>query len=520
MKKIITIVCLIVYFLSANAQEEYLIKNVSLISMEEDSIISNCDVLLSNTKIKQIGKKLDVDSSTVITIDGTNKYLMPGLADMHMHFWGDSTALRLYVANGVTTIKSMSGKPEYFNWAEQIQSGNKLGPQLYVSGPLMNDISFLQPYIPVPVKFVFFWFHIIVFTIIIYIILRIIFRKKIKNHQKRLLIEFCLPILIFIIGLFIEYLFIPSIQFAAEGEVCVFSRDWEVRKLVRKQKQMGYNSIKPYVSMRQSQFVAMLEEANKQKIPVVGHIPSRVRIDDVIKYKMTGLAHVEELRYHFYRGYDFSGNAIPYDIIDTTGLDNITKRLKKAGIFVTSTIVACKDYNDRQKNDSAFFSKPEFKYVPTKTLDVFKRQGGLTKEQYPEQEYRLLTTMLKSCHKNGVMIVLGTDSQWKTDVHGFTVHDELEILVENGFSNYEAIETATKNAAISVNAINDWGTIKEGKKADLLLLDKNPLEHIENTKEIAGIFLNGKWINKKELNKILERLFKYQKDNDRVISSH
>jgi hypothetical protein len=358
------------------------------------------------------------------------------------------------------------------------------------------------------------------FSIVLYTILRIVFRKRIKTHSKRLLLELGSPVFIFLIVYGIEYWFVPSIQVAAEGEVCVFSRDWEVRELVRKQKQIGYNSIKPYTSMTQSQFRTMMDEANKQKIPVVGHIPSRVRVDDVIKYKMTGLAHVEELRYHFYKGYDFSGNAIPFDQIDTTSLDNVTKRIQKAGIFVTSTLIVCKDYIDRQKNDSAFFSKPEYKYVPSMSLELFKKQGFLTKEQYPPKEYWLLTTMLKSCHKNGVMIILGTDSQWKNDVHGFTVHDELSLLVGNGLSNYEALQAATKNAAISVNAINDWGTIKEGKRADLLLLDKNPLEDINNTRSIAGVFLNGKWFDRIELDKILKNLQDYQRNNDRVISAY
>jgi len=518
MKNTLFFILLFISVFGIKAQEGFLIRNVSLISMEEDTIVANSDVLISNGRIKQIGKGLQTDGSKVMIIDGTNKYLMPGLADMHLHLWGDSTALRLYIANGVTSIKSMSGKPEYLKWKEQIQSGNRLGPQLYVSGPLMNDISFLQRYVPLPVKFIFFWFHILVFSIIIYTILRIVFRKKIKNHPKRLLIELGLPLMILLIVYVIEYCFVPSIQVAAEGEVCVFSRDWEVRKLVSKQKEIGYNSIKPYTSMRRSQFVTLLDEANRQKISVVGHIPSRVSVDDVIKHKMTGIAHVEELRYHFYNGYDFSGNAIPFDIIDTTGLDNITKRLQKAGIFVTSAIVVCKDYIDRQKNDSNFFSKPEFKYVPTKTLELYKKQGFLTKEQYPEKEYWLLVTMLKSYHKNGVMIVLGTDSQWKNDVHGFTVHEELQLLVDNGFSNYEALEASTKNAAISVNAIKDWGTIKEGKRADLLLLDKNPLENINNTRAIAGLCLNGKWFDRTSLDRILVDLMDYQIKNDREIS--
>jgi hypothetical protein len=488
--------------------------------MENDTIIPHSDILISNERIKQIGKRLHPENSKAIVINGTNKYLMPGLADMHLHLWGDSTALRLYAANGVTTIKSMSGKPEYIKWRDQIKSRTRLGPQLYVSGPLMNDISFLQSFIPLPVKFIFFWSNILLFSIVTYTILRIVFRKRIKKHPKRLLLELGLPLFIFLITYGIVYWFIPTLQVAEEGEVYVFSRDWEVRKAVIQQVEIGYDAIKPYVSMTQSEFIAMMEEANEQKIPVIGHIPSRVRIDDVIKYKMAGLAHVEELRYHFYKGYDFSGNAIPYDQIDTTGLDKITKRLQKAGIFVTSSIVPCEEYIERQKDDSAFFCKPELKYVPLKTLALYKKEGFKTRDQYPEKEYWLLTTMLKSCHNNGVLIVLGTDSRWMNDVHGFAVHDELALLVENGLSNYEALQAATKNAAISVNAINDWGTIKEGKRADLLLLDKNPLGNINNTRTIAGVFLNGQWLDRTELDKILDQLQDYQRDNDREITPY
>jgi hypothetical protein len=307
-------------------------------------------------------------------------------------------------------------------------------------------------------------------------------------------------------------------QVAGE-EVCLFAKNWEVRKAVREQVKIGYDAIKPYVSMTHSEFIALMEEANEQNIPVVGHIPARVRIDDVINYKMTGLAHVEELRYQFYKGYDFSGQNIPYDKIDTTGLDNITQRLRNADIFVTSSLIPCKEYIDRQINDSAFFSKPEMKYFPLKTLSLSKREGFKNREQYPEKEYWLLTTMLKECHKNGVRIVLGTDSNWGNDVHGFAVHNELKLLVENGLSNYEALQAATKNAAISVNAFNEWGSVSEGKLANLLLLDKNPLENIENTKSISGVFLKGAWYDHKALDNMLREVYVYNQKNDRIISA-
>jgi hypothetical protein len=511
------IVCSYLHNVEVFAKDDYLIKNVSVITMESDSILEHTDVLLSGDRITSIGRGLKVDSSKVEVINGQNKYLMPGLADMHMHFFGDSTALRLYIANGITTIRCMSGKPEYLKWRKEISEGKKIGPQLYCNGPLMNDVDFIASYMPLSPRFLFFGTNIALFSIVSYALSRFFFRKGIKTNPKRIFIELGLPVLCIGISYAVTWFFWSTPQVAGE-EVCLFAKDWEVRKAVREQAAIGYDAIKPYTSMTYSEFIALMEEANKQNIPVVGHIPARVRIDDVIKYKMAGLAHVEELRYQFYKGYDFSGNTIPYDKIDTTGLDTITRRLKIANIFVTSSLIPCKDYIDRQINDSVFFSKPEMKYFPLKTLSRSKREGFKSREQYPEKEYWLLTSMFKSCHKNGVRIILGTDSNWGNDIHGFAVHDELKLLVENGLSNYEALQAATKNAAISVRAFNEWGSVSEGKIANLLLLDKNPLEHIENTKSINCVFLKGTWYNHRALENMLLEIYKYNQNNDRIIS--
>jgi hypothetical protein len=475
--------------------------------------------LVSGGRIKLIDRKLKIDSSGVTVIDGTNKYMIPGLADMHMHFFGDSIALRLYVANGITTIRCMSGKPEYLKWRKEISEGKKIGPQLYCNGPLMNDVNFIASYMPLPPRFLFFGTNVILFSVVSYSLLRFFFRKRIKTNPKRGFIELGLPIICIGISYAVTWLFWSTPQVAGE-EVCLFAKNWELRKAVQEQKTLGYDAIKPYSSMTHSEFIAMMEEANNQNIPVVGHIPASVCIDDVINYKMAGLAHVEELRYQFYKGYDFSGWNISYDKIDTTGLDNITHRLKNANIFVTSTLIPCKEYIDRQTNDSAFYSsKPEMKYFPLKTLSLSKKDGFKSREQYPDKEYWLLTTMFKSCHKNDVQIVLGTDAGWGNDVHGFAVHDELKLLVENGLSNYEALQAATKKAAISVHAFNEWGSVSEGKLANLLLLDKNPLEHIENTKSISGVFLKGTWYDHRALENMLQEIYEYNRNNDRIISA-
>ncbi|MGD0338769.1 MAG: amidohydrolase family protein [Bacteroidota bacterium] len=513
------IVCGYLHNVEVFAKDDYLIKNVSVITMESDSILEHTDVLLSGGRIISIGQGLKVDSSKVAVINGKNKYLIPGLADMHMHFWGDSTALRLYLANGVTTIRCMSGKPEYIKWRKEIDEGKKIGPQLYCNGPLMNDVNFIASYMPLSPRFIFLGTPIILFSGVSYFFLRFFFRKRIKTNPKRTFIELGLPVICIGISYAVTWLFCSIPQVAGE-EVCLFAKNWEVRKAVREQARIGYDAIKPYSSMTHSEFIALMEEANKQNIPVVGHIPASVCIDDVINYKMAGLAHVEELRYQFYKGYDFSGWNIPYDKIDTTGLDDITQRLKSANIFVTSSLIPCKEYIDRRINDSAFNSRPEMRYFPLKTLSLSKKEGFKSREQYPDKEYWLLTSMFKSCHKNGVRIVLGTDSRWTNDVHGFSVHDELKLLVENGLTPYEALQAATKNAAISVNAIKEWGTISEGKRADLLLIDKNPLEDIENTKTIDGVFLNGAWYDHEALDNMLQEIYEYNRDNDRIISAH
>jgi hypothetical protein len=498
------------------AQTNYLIRNVSVITMENDSVLRNMDVLISGGLIKQIGRNLQQDTLQTMQIDGANKYLIPGLADMHMHFWNDSIALRLYVANGVTTIRSMAGKPEYIKWQKEISKGKRLGPQLYCTGPLMNDVNFISSYMPLSPRFLFFGTNIILLSGLSYPLFRYLLRRGIKASPYRALIEIGLPVASIGASYLATWLFWKTPQIAAEGDVCLFAKNWEVRKAVREQVKIGYDAIKSYSSMTRSEFVTMMKEANKQKIAVVGHIPPTVKIDDVVKFKMTGLAHVEELRWNFYKGYDFSEKNIPYDKIDTSGLDNITRRLKDAGIFVTSSLIPCKQILERMQNDSLYFSKPETKYTYPKTLALAKKTKNFN--GYNEKEYALLLNMFKSCLKNNVLIVLGTDASGTgADIHGFTVYDELKLMIENGLTPYEALSTATRNAAISVHDFDKWGTVSMGKRADLLLLDKNPLENINNTKSQMGLFLAGKWYDKKDLNQILQDVSDYKQKNDKVL---
>ncbi|MHA2295156.1 MAG: amidohydrolase family protein [Candidatus Hodarchaeales archaeon] len=113
--------------------------------------------------------------------------------------------------------------------------------------------------------------------------------------------------------------------------------------------------------------------------------------------------------------------------------------------------------------------------------------------------------MIRALHAAGAGILLGTDTGNTFVFAGFAVHEELQYLVNlGGFTPYEAIRTTTINAAESLDKLDVFGTIRAGKRADMILVDENPLDDIENIKKIAGVVLRGTWIQKSHIQVILE----------------
>ena len=209
-------------------------------------------------------------------------------------------------------------------------------------------------------------------------------------------------------------------------------------------------------------------------------------------------------------------NGITNAAFDTTGLNELSKKLKRNNISVTTTLIQNKSFVERNKNEEAYFNKPEMDYLYPKTRSYYKENNQ--RANYPEQELELLKYILISLNKNNINIVLGTDSQGMSDVHGFTVHDELKLLVDFGLTNFEALETVTINAAKLLDGEANWGSIEEGKIANLVILDKNPLVDIKHTGNIHAVLINGKILNKEKLKNKLEQVKNYRYENDRLIS--
>ena len=123
-----------------------------------------------------------------------------------------------------------------------------------------------------------------------------------------------------------------------------------------------------------------------------------------------------------------------------------------------------------------------------------------------KQSLELQKMMVREFDKAGVPVMTGTDAPLTFVYPGFTLHHELELFVESGLSPFNALKAATVTPAKFLKIEDEVGTIAVGKRADLVLLDANPLENITNTRKISGVFANGRWLSKSDLDKMLAKI--------------
>jgi Amidohydrolase family len=181
-------------------------------------------------------------------------------------------------------------------------------------------------------------------------------------------------------------------------------------------------------------------------------------------------------------------------------------RFRKNGTAQCPTLVQLRKFASTA--DPAFVADPRLKYVPHSVKQMWQeRLEGPLKEvrPYSVKVYPKQLQLVNDMQKAGVMIIAGTDAGWGNPYTfpGFSLHDELELLVRAGLSPLEALRTATLNPAIFMNMRDKFGTVEKGRTADLVLLDANPLEDIANTRRISAVVLNGSILIDQQLQQML-----------------
>ena len=432
---------------------------VNVVPMDHERVIENQTVIVRNGTVAEIGQtgKLKVPRGAQI-VDAKGKFLVPGFVDMHTHLLSDGNEypdsiaedeLRVMVANGVTTIRFMIGTPEQLVLRSRSAKGEIVAPTIYSASPHLTGKE--------------------------------------------------------------------------QGNDFVVKTPDEAREAVRKSKAAGYDFIKVTTFIDAPVYEAAVDEAAKQNIRVVGHADSRfVKVERAWRAKQQ-IEHLDGYLEALLpadwadRGsvsdlYIYNPkNWESLDVVDESKIPDVARRTVASNPFVDPTQHFMKNTFGHARSEASIRAQPDFRFYPKKVQDMFIEFHKNTRLNSIPLEKRarwvdIRNKLIKAIYDAGGKIMTGSDTPEFLWLYGFTIHREMKALSDAGLTNFAVLEAATKNPALFLGTAADTGTIEKGKRADLVLLDANPLENIANTERRSGVMLKGKYYTQAEMNKWLDEI--------------
>jgi imidazolonepropionase-like amidohydrolase len=456
-----SVVFSITVFSQTPRPQVFVIKHVNVIDMTGAPPKKDMTVVISGDRITAIARdyKVRVPGGTHV-INAKGKFLIPGLWDMHVHFTEIERTFPMFVANGVLGVRNTGGKSEdLFRWREEVAKGTLVGPRIVACGPIVDGR-----------------------------------------------------------------------EIVARGPAVGVGTPEEGRKIVRTLKEQGADFIKVYDQLSRDTYFAIIDEAKKLNIPVVGHVPVSITTIEASDAGQKSIEHLgsilegssateTELRnwpkapvkneeYSVIPRTIAARGTRMLDTYDPTKARAVFSHLIRNQTWQVPTLVT--------KRSLAFADElvhvPDgrLKYVPASVKERWSpKENFLLRYRTPEyisynkrlfgKEIELVGAMRKA----GVPFMTGTDLSAPYTFAGFSLHDELVLLVQAGFTPMEALQSATRNPAIFLGELASFGTIEPGKLANLVMLEANPLEDIHNTQRISGVVLKGRFFSKQALQQML-----------------
>jgi imidazolonepropionase-like amidohydrolase len=282
-------------------------------------------------------------------------------------------------------------------------------------------------------------------------------------------------------------------------------------KMVADQKAAGYDLLKIHPGVTRAAFDALDAKADELSIPFAGHVPLEVGLQRALEAKYRSIDHldgyIEALSKEPMTSQFFGLNLV--NQVDESKIAALVAATKAAGVWQVPTQVLMDSLLSEESPES-MTKWPEMKYVQPDTLQNWVKQKiGITQKfgSADRQKFLVLRRkIMKALLDGGVQFALGSDAPQWWNVPGFSAHRELKSLVAAGFTPFQALQSGTVNPAIYFGTSSTTGTVTAGKQADVILLDANPLEDIANTTKIAGVFINGRWMARADLDKRFEAL--------------
>ncbi|HEY6352218.1 MAG TPA: amidohydrolase family protein [Candidatus Angelobacter sp.] len=294
------------------------------------------------------------------------------------------------------------------------------------------------------------------------------------------------------------------------------------RKTVDDLKARGVDFIKVQSFIPREPYFAVVEEARKQGLMLVGHVPDAIRASEASNAGQKSIEHLTGI----FEGCSSARNEDKYlsgeakklpktylETYDPAACSQLMARMARNGTWLAPTLVW--ERGQWLVDDIDTSRDPLRQYAPlswqqkswprfTKgILDELDTDPVFYRRQFVDKEFEIVGAM----HKAGVRLLAGTDTAAAVDVlPGFSLHTELEYFVRAGLTPMQALQTATLNPAEFLGLQKDLGTVQEGKLANLVLLDASPLEDITNTRKIAAVILNGRLLTRADLDAMLKHV--------------
>jgi len=263
---------------------------------------------------------------------------------------------------------------------------------------------------------------------------------------------------------------------------------------VEAQKRAGYDCVKIHGDLSVETLRALGQAAQRTGLPLIGHVPRNLELLEVLGTgAMREISHAEEYLYtHFAQR--------PADSWEAA-ITEATQATITAGAVVTPTLVTYRSIAAQVLDleselarlplkQAGPFARRDFRPSANRYRRKFKTEDATWLAEYLELQKKLVLAL----HESGVPLLIGTDANSPANVPGFSLHEELALLVEIGLAPYDALRAATTHGWQSASGENDVGIVAEGMQAELLLLNANPLVDIRNSTRIVGVVARGQWL--------------------------